>query len=284
MNHPEPELIDIHVLFHTIEITIIVFLMMVIIDWIDVQTRGKIPQWINRHKTYQYIISCLLGLSPGCMGAYMNVSLYMHGYLSLGAIVGGMIATSGEASLVMFALFPGKAFIIHILLLMFALVSAFITDYLLKQFNIEHKCECPSIIYHQNERSINHYLREHIWQHIIRKHIWKIFLWTFFAIWIVHIGMGYFDLSTFIKDNPHLLFLFAIIIGFIPDVSPQFIFVFLYHEGLIPFSVLLASSIVQNGHALLPLLSYSIRDAIIIKSINVLFGLIIGLLFIIFGL
>ena len=139
MNHPESELIDIHVLFHTIEITIIVFLMMVIIDWIDVQTRGKIPQWINKHKAYQYLIACLLGLTPGCMGAYMNVSLYMHGYLSLGAIVGGMIATSGEASLVMFALFPGKAFIINILLLMIALVSAFITDYLLKQFKIEHK-------------------------------------------------------------------------------------------------------------------------------------------------
>ena len=34
------------------------------------------------------------GATPGCLGAFMNVSLYVHGMISFGAIVGGTIATS----------------------------------------------------------------------------------------------------------------------------------------------------------------------------------------------
>jgi hypothetical protein len=63
-------------------------------------------------------------------------------------------------------------------------------------------------------------------------------------------------------------------------VAPQFIFVFMFSEGLIPIGVLVTSAIVQNGHALIPLLSYCIRDTIIIKAFNTAFGLIIAAIFI----
>jgi hypothetical protein len=68
----------------------------------------------------------------------------------------------------------------------------------------------------------------------------------------------------------------ALLIGIIPDVAPQFVFVFMFAEGVIPFSVLLTSSMAQNGHALLPLLSYSLKDTITIKSFNIVFALIVG--------
>jgi len=41
--------------------------------------------------------------------------------------------------------------------------------------------------------------------------------------------------------------------------------------------VLLASSIVQDGHGMLPLLSYSVRDSILMKLFSLLIGLGIGL-------
>jgi hypothetical protein len=271
-----PSILDFEILVHALEITAIVFSMMIFIEWIDVRTRGKIPQWINKHKAYQYLIPNFLGLTPGCMGAYLNVSLYMHGYLTLGALLGGMIATTGEASLVMFALIPSTAVKIHLMLFFIAIPSAILTDYLVGLLKISYERECEAIEYHQDEQSILHYLKAHIWQHIIKKHIWRIFLWTLFAIWLVHLGMKFFDLSDFTRENPQLMLLIAILIGLIPDIAPQFIFVFLFAEGIIPFSVLLTSSIVQNGHALLPLLSYSIRDTITIKSFNVLVGLIMG--------
>ena len=34
-------------------------------------------------------LASFLGSTPGCLGAFMNVSLYIHGTISFGAIVGG---------------------------------------------------------------------------------------------------------------------------------------------------------------------------------------------------
>lgn len=47
-------------------------------------------------------------------------------------------------------------------------------------------------------------------------------------------------------------------------------------RGLIPFSAIFASSIIQDGHGMLPLLSYTVRDSILIKLFNLAFGLTIG--------
>jgi hypothetical protein len=50
----------------------------------------------------------------------------------------------------------------------------------------------------------------------------------------------------------------------------------MYAEGLIPFSVLFTTSFVQDGHGMLPLLSYSVKDFVIVKLLNLVFGLAVG--------
>ena len=50
----------------------------------------------------------------------------------------------------------------------------------------------------------------------------------------------------------------------------------LFAGGYIPMSVLLANSIVQDGHGMLPVLAYSRRVFILIKIINLIFGLAVG--------
>ena len=277
------KLFEPEILLHALQITAWVFIMMVIIDWLDVRTRGRLPQWIADNRMKQYTVAGLLGITPGCMGSYLNVSLYMHGYLTIGAIVGGMIATTGEAALIMFALFPKTAIIIHLILIGFGIIFAITTDLIVRFLKIDDKCECEAVVYHRNETSLAHYLKEHLWAHILKKHIWRIFLWTFLAIWFVHLGEHYFDLKSFVSAHPQLVLLFAVLIGLIPDVAPQFVFVFLYHDGLIPFSVLLTSSMIQNGHGLIPLLSYSVKNTLVIKGFNVLFGVIVGIIFMALG-
>jgi len=272
------KIFETDILWHSLEITGLIFIMMIFIDWIDVQTRGRVPEWISHHKIYQYFLATIFGLIPACMGSYLNVSLYMHGYLSLGALLGGMISTTGEASLVMFAEFPKTAIVLHLILFTSGMLFAFITDFVIQKFKIPHKLECHSLVYHRDETFLLHYLKYHIWEHLLKKHIWRIFLWTFFAIWFTHIGTQYYDLNNFIKSHPQVILLLAVLAGLIPDIAPQFVFVFMFSEGLIPFSVLLTSSMVQNGHGMLPLLSYSLRDSIIIKTFNVVFGLFSGIL------
>ncbi|OYV02562.1 hypothetical protein CGW93_04855 [candidate division bacterium WOR-3 4484_18] len=66
------------------------------------------------------------------------------------------------------------------------------------------------------------------------------------------------------------------IVGVIPESGPHIIFVMMFAKGLIPVSVLVTSSIVQDGHGMLPLLSYTPKDAIYIKLFNLIVGLAVG--------
>ncbi|GAI25647.1 unnamed protein product, partial [marine sediment metagenome] len=57
---------------------------------------------------------------------------------------------------------------------------------------------------------------------------------------------------------------------------PHMIFVTLFAEGAIPFGILLASSVVQDGHGMLPLLAESKRGFISVKVVNFAVGLLVG--------
>jgi hypothetical protein len=80
------------------------------------------------------------------------------------------------------------------------------------------------------------------------------------------------------------LFFVGALIGLIPESGPHLIFVTLFANGLIPFSVLFTSSFVQDGHGMLPMLSYSVKDSVLLKTFNLVFGLSLGLLFYAVGL
>jgi hypothetical protein len=70
--------------------------------------------------------------------------------------------------------------------------------------------------------------------------------------------------------------LIGALIGIVPESGPHLIFVMMYAKGLIPFSVLFTTSFVQDGHGMLPLLSYSLKDAVLIKALNLIFGIATG--------
>ena len=91
------------------------------------------------------------------------------------------------------------------------------------------------------------------------------------------------DLKSLTSEYPFLILILGALIGLIPESGPHLIFVMLFAKGLIPFSVLFTSSIVQDGHGMLPMLSYSVKDSIKIKLFNLSFGLIFGLILFVFG-
>jgi len=62
-----------------------------------------------------------------------------------------------------------------------------------------------------------------------------------------------------------------------------FVFVMMYAEGLVPFSVLFTTSFIQDGHGMLPMLSYSLKDTALIKVFNLIFGLGIGSILFVMG-
>jgi hypothetical protein len=128
-----------------------------------------------------------------------------------------------------------------------------------------------------------HFLEEHLWEHIVKVHVPRVFLWTFGALLLMHILLDYLQLGTWIKESYLTVMVIACLVGLIPESGPHMIFVTLFAEGAIPFGVLVASSVVQDGHGMLPLLAESKRSFIFVKIIDFAIGLLIGLAFYVAG-
>jgi hypothetical protein len=323
---------------HALMIATFVFAMMVLVDYLNVLSKGGMNRIIRGGKIRQYSLTSFLGSIPGCLGAFTNVSFYTHGLISFGAIVGGMIATSGDEAFIMIAMFPKQALILFLILFILGITGGWATDKLVKIFKIRtHEKCCEELVIHEDEKHLyfgikamktvifkrslililllgtiilmaagiigpeegwnwikitfitilsvaffifatvpEHYLKKHIWEHIVKKHLLKIFLWSLFAILFVHIGLEYLNLEALISGNMLWIFIIAALLGVIPESGPHLIIVMMFAQGLIPFSVLLVSSIVQDGHGMLPMLSYSVKDSVLIKIFNLFFGLLVG--------
>jgi hypothetical protein len=333
---------------HALMISFFVFVMMLLVDFIDTASRKQMSGLIKGGRWRQYFIGSFLGATPGCLGAFMNVSLYVHGMISFGAIVGGMIATSGDEAFVMLTQFPGVALALFGLLFVAGILCAWISDKIITLMGVipcescleahcdhcissEDEAEKIADIFRltnlfENFRSLSftrflllililsflvlvalgiigpsvwkwkrvtfialclsslyitiivseHYLHDHIWDHIIKRHLFRVFLWSFGALLFVHTGLTYWNLEAFIHAHMVWILVIGAILGIVPESGPHLIFVMMYAQGLIPFSVLFTTSFVQDGHGMLPLLSYSIKDSLLIKAFNLVFGLTIG--------
>lgn len=94
---------------HALIITGFVSVMMLVLEYLNVLTRGRWDGRIARWSRTQPLFAGLLGVAPGCLGAYAVGSLYMHRVLTFGALQAAMLATCGDEAFVMLALFPRTA-------------------------------------------------------------------------------------------------------------------------------------------------------------------------------
>ena len=267
----------VNVFKESIKVTLFVLVMMIAVDFINVKTKGKLESILQTgNKWRQYIVSSLLGSAPGCLGSFVGVSLYIHGMISFGALTGLMLATSGDESFVMLAMFPETAVFLFVILFLIGIIAGYLTDFIIKKYSIQTCTDCEFKQYHPGQEGYKHYFRDHIWTHIIKGHLLRIFLWTFAALLVVEYAMTFFNLQSITSEYTLLLLILSAVIGLIPESGPHLIFVMLFAKGVIPFSVLLTSSIVQDGHGMLPMLSYSVKDSVLIKIFNLVFGLALG--------
>ena len=327
---------------HAIMITGFVFVMMLVIEYINVQSKGVWTKLMAVSKWKQYLIAALLGAIPGCLGAFTIVALFTHRLISFGALVTAMIATSGDEAFVMLAMFPKEAIIITILLFIIGIGAGALTDKLnfasrLSTIRDQHKlplhdspnCECfskdllfPQLLKPSKYRlfllfiilslftglylgfiagnaklwvriTINvtlltsiaiiltapdHFLKEHLWQHIAKVHLPRIFAWTFATLLVFNYLLTFFDIDSWMSSNMMLILIVAVLVGIVSQSGPHLVFVTLFAQGSIPLSILLASSISQDGHGMLPLLAESKKDFLLVKAINIVYALIIGFL------
>jgi len=317
-----------------------VFIMMMVIEYINVQSKGLWQKHLIGNKWKQYLIAGLLGAIPGCLGAFTAVALFTHRLFSFGALVTTMIATSGDEAFVMFAMFPQKAILLTVIIFVVGVVAGYLTDKFYKPKGIleklsdhelplhdEPECKCFekakiwNYLFHPSLYRLSvaviifmlllgvatgvlsgkadlwiritlmlsfafalfvvisvpdHFLEDHIWKHIVKVHLPRIFLWVFGILLIMHFLMMYIDVESWISNNMFVVLLIAILIGIIPESGPHLIFVTLFASGAIPFSILLASSIAQDGHGMLPMLAESKKGFVAVKAVNMIFAFIVG--------
>ncbi len=122
----------------------------------------------------------------------------------------------------------------------------------------------------------DHFLDEHLWRHVARHHVPRIFAWTLGALVALHLLEDFLSLGKATEEGRWLVLLLACLVGLVPESGPHLIFVTMFAKGMIPFSVLLASSVVQDGHGMLPMPAHSRRDFLLVKAINFGAGLLLG--------
>ena len=372
------------VLSSALMITGFVFVMMVVIEYVNVLTRGRWQGALARWTWGQSVLSAGLGVTPGCLGAFAVTSLYMHRIVTVGAAVACMIATSGDEAFVMLAMFPRRALLLFCVLFALGSITGVVTDLFLKGRRTspsavlesyrpshpeEETCipfslavvarqwrECsphrglltlilaaflvgvlsgalghrhPGVEFHSPDQETHlghaepghhavaeapheqehggwnwvrvtilaltligfgivftvpdHFLDEHLWNHIARVHVWRIFLWTFGALLLVQVVSLWIDVHAILGAHRLPVLLTACLLGLIPESGPHLVFVTLYAGGAVPFSTLLASSIVQDGHGMIPMLAHSRRAFLFIKAVNLGVGLAAGLLGLVLG-
>ncbi|MGC9472238.1 MAG: putative manganese transporter [Bacteroidales bacterium] len=328
----------------SVMITSFVLFMMVVIEYINVQSRNRWAEQLHRSPFMQILISALLGITPGCLGAFTVVSLYTHRLVGFAGLVTVMIATSGDEAFVMFSLFPGKALILQGILLVIAVGSGWLVHRFAPGKDVasphgfevheEDICHCfsrssiiPQLKQLSFERTVlllgiflflfllisgavgtpgwdwkkitflagacfllfvfltvpEHFLKEHLYRHVVKKHLLRLFLWTWGAFIALYLIQSNLTLTHLLENNLYMVLLIAVLVGLVPESGPHLIFVTLFSEGLLPFSILLANSIVQDGHGILPLLAESRKDFLKVKAINMGTGLIAGGTFLLAG-
>ena len=370
----------IEIIRNSILITGLVVIMMMMIESLNIESKGLFFKGLRKTKIGQVVIASLLGSIPGCMGGFATVSLYTHRMFSFGALVAMMIASSGDEAFVMLAMIPEQALIIFAVLFVLAIAVGIITDKIYDRVHAK-KCglhdheecgvqtDCDGYEIHEQEKhehehvkrhfgwkrismlvglalfiaalgtgmlghdhsaheghdhsghvhteacehhahadhdhghtidllsedwmnvlfaglsvimlvvlifASDHFVEEHLWNHIVKKHLPTIFAWTFGVLLVLGVVLHFVDIDNWISDNTALMILLATLIGIIPESGPHMIFVTLFAAGIVPFPVLLASSISQDGHAGIPLLAESKKSFAWAKLINCFIALAAG--------
>lgn len=357
----------VDVLRNSILITGLVIVMMLLLEFVNLNSHGKWFTRLRQRPFGQVVLGAGLGLIPGCMGGFAAVSMYSHKLLSFGALIAMMIASSGDEAFVMLAMIPRQALLLMVILFVVAVAVGLIVDHVRLPFidarghdikgrqESKHEgCDEGFPIHEEDEEhdgpaednshshsrhfgveritlligvtlfiiglafglfehehgadenahtqlnifneywlnlvfaaisllvvwfvatAADHVIKEHLWEHIIKKHLLGIFLWTFGALLVIQVGLHYFDIEALISNNIPWMILLAVLIGIIPESGPHLLFVTLFASGVVPISVLLTSSISQDGHASLPLLAENKRSFVKAKVINALVAAVCG--------
>ena len=123
---------------NSILITGLVIVMMMMIESLNIESKGLFFKGLKKTRVGQVIFGALLGSIPGCMGGFATVSLYTHRMFSFGALIAMMIASSGDEAFIMLAMIPDQALMIFAVLFVVAVIAGILTDLIHDRIHKKH--------------------------------------------------------------------------------------------------------------------------------------------------
>ena len=148
------------ILQQTLIITTLVLGMMMVIEFINVRTGGLWSNKLQSKPWLQILFAIIMGIIPGCLGTYTVVSLYVHRVLNFAALMAALISTTGDEAFFMFSLFPEKALLINLILIVLSIIVAVILQLTMKNKFIGLHKEMSFPI-HENESCSHTHHHEH---------------------------------------------------------------------------------------------------------------------------
>ncbi|MCR5455010.1 MAG: putative manganese transporter [Bacteroidales bacterium] len=109
-------------------ITFFVLSMIMVLEYINVFSKGHVHEFMQRNKSLQILIAAFLGVVPGCIGTYTAVSLYTHNVIGFGALLANLIATTGDEAFWMMSKMPDKALLIFVGLFALSVVAGYVAN------------------------------------------------------------------------------------------------------------------------------------------------------------
>ena len=187
------------ILQQTLIITTLVIGMMMVIEFINVRTGGLWSKRLQKSPWIQILFAIIMGVIPGCLGTYTVVSLYVHRVVNFPALMAALITTTGDEAFFMFSLFPEKALLINLILIVLAIIIATILQFSMKNKFIGLKDKEMSFPIHENE-SCSHSHHHH---HSVKKNIKNI---SFVRALLITLCLGVLTLvlSGVIDGSHHL--------------------------------------------------------------------------------
>ncbi|MCL2727533.1 MAG: putative manganese transporter, partial [Bacteroidales bacterium] len=139
----------IDVFRNSILVTGLVMVMMLLIEYVHIYSRGRSFARLQNRPFRQIVLAALLGAIPGCIGGFAAVSLYAHGIISFGALIAMMISAIGDEAFILFATVPKVGLLLVPLLFLLALLIGWLTDKWAKKSPAPFVAETHYALHHQ---------------------------------------------------------------------------------------------------------------------------------------
>ncbi len=167
-----------------IMITGFVFVMMLLIEYINVSLKGKWSDSLIGQTWKQYFFAALLGAIPGCLGAFTAVTLFSHRLMSFGALVATMIATSGDEAYFMFAQMPQTALLITALIFIIGVGTGFLTDKIFDSNKLIEKLNLKRLPIHKEDQC-KCFQKNILYENIFKASLYRLILISILSTFLI---------------------------------------------------------------------------------------------------